>query len=120
MRPPEATPMQSFVDRVSEDGRRLHRESIPMAPISPLKRARVARGNPVQAASTGPSPASNEREPWEAEHYSMDGLEDDGDPGLLPLPRVPDPRCFKPSVSANPLAPCVYIDYDFLAGQVYE
>ncbi|KAJ7630159.1 hypothetical protein B0H17DRAFT_1217935 [Mycena rosella] len=95
---PEATPMRTFVDRPSDDGKRLHREEVNVAPASPLKRARLERVTPAAGASTSAPTASSTSNPWAEDRYLMAGPEDhDEGPALPELPTLPDPRRFKPS-----------------------
>jgi hypothetical protein len=92
--PTEAASIESYVDRLSANGRRIVREAIRVQPPSPVKRTRLGEPSP---AATDPSPpeASNN----DADHYSMtpDNY-DDEDPPLVPLPRLPNPKRLEPSV----------------------
>ncbi|KAJ7692647.1 hypothetical protein B0H14DRAFT_3531447 [Mycena olivaceomarginata] len=57
--PPEAAPMASYVDRASADGRSIVRETVRVAPPSPLKRARL--GEPTMTAAVATPAADSPR-----------------------------------------------------------
>lgn len=96
MAAPEASPMQSFVDRLSADGRRVYRENVPITPISPLKRARLGKvAGATAPATVSAIPASTGDE---AECYPMDDPEFDNNVAFDPQPPKRDPQRFKPSV----------------------
>jgi hypothetical protein len=89
---PEATPIASFVDRASGDGRKIVREAVPVAPPSPLKRARLGE-RPVTLDTVSENEVVED-----FDRYTM-GQEDEADDPLVPrLPRLPNPRRFEPSV----------------------
>ncbi|KAJ7116750.1 hypothetical protein C8R46DRAFT_1051327 [Mycena filopes] len=89
----EATPISSFVDRASADGRSFIRESVPVLPPSPLKRARLQATTPAAPVIPTVSPVD---EPWRVvDRYIME--EDHDDPSLPDLPRVPNPKRYEPS-----------------------
>ncbi|KAK7050119.1 CxC2 domain-containing protein [Favolaschia claudopus] len=90
--PPEATPISSFVDRVSSDGRTMQRESVPVQPPSPLKTARLA--HPSASVST---PPIIDADTADESRYHMLPSDDDGEPPILPLPRLPNPKRFEPA-----------------------
>ncbi|KAJ7789817.1 hypothetical protein B0H14DRAFT_3572553 [Mycena olivaceomarginata] len=86
--PAEATPIESYVDHLSANGRRIVQEAVCVQPPSPVKRAHL--GEPYPAA-TDPSPpeASNN----DADCYSMtpDNY-DDEDPPPSPSASVAKPQ----------------------------
>jgi hypothetical protein len=88
--PPEAVPIQTFVDRASGDGRTFVRETVRLNPPSPLKRARLGRTSLDDApdASFPSNVTLSAEEFWDAERYSMPQNEDD----TLDLPAPPPPR----------------------------
>src|ERR1700761_5904103 len=103
--PPAAdAPVDSFVDRVSSDSRRIYRDSVPVVATSPVKRARlhasVAQNLPSTSSHTTPLPASALGDLAE-ERYSM-GFDDGSwsinqDEETLFEP-VPMARTIKPAV----------------------
>ncbi|KAJ7695247.1 hypothetical protein B0H14DRAFT_3530298 [Mycena olivaceomarginata] len=95
--PPEAAPMASYVDRASADGRSIVRETVRVAPPSPLKRARLGEPTMTAAVATpaADSPASEDR-------YTMapDDFDDFDNPPIPPLPQLPkilNPKRLEPS-----------------------
>ncbi|KAK7053876.1 CxC2 domain-containing protein [Favolaschia claudopus] len=93
--PPESTPISSFVDRVSGDGRSIQREAIPLNPPSPLKRARLATSSTSSLPDAPPAQTDQE----DQDRYDMTQLNDDDydDPPIIPLPRIPNPKRLEPS-----------------------
>ncbi|KAJ7502402.1 hypothetical protein B0H11DRAFT_2188280 [Mycena galericulata] len=104
----ESAPMQSFVERPSVDGQRLHREIIEVEPPSPVKCARLHAAQ-SSAAGSSTAPAFDVfggegafPHEFESERYTMmDDAADD--PPLPDLPPCPDPKAFKPAVSTPPI-----------------
>jgi hypothetical protein len=93
---PEEAPIESYVDRLSGDGRRIVREPIRVEPPSPVKRARL--GEPTPAATDASPPQTSDND---ADRYTMtpdDYGDDDDSPPVLPLPRMPNPKRLEPSV----------------------
>ncbi|KAK7015057.1 hypothetical protein R3P38DRAFT_2787170 [Favolaschia claudopus] len=92
--PPESAPISSFVDRASSDGRSIQRESVPVNPPSPLKRARLAAPSSTSASGSAPVvQPHNEDE----NRYDMTSLDGEDEPPVLPLPRLPNPKRLEPS-----------------------
>ncbi|KAJ7190623.1 hypothetical protein GGX14DRAFT_579706 [Mycena pura] len=95
---PEAERIRTFVDRTSSDGRGIVRETVPLNPPSPLKRARL--GNPASGStsSNGPetSPASADTQ---SERYTMVPDDDQDNTNYEPLPasRPLNPKRFMPA-----------------------
>jgi hypothetical protein len=84
-------PITTFVDRPSEDGRRMYRDVVPIQPPSPVKNARINTDRRQSQPIAAPSPpfsfsdASDDR--YEMFH---DGTADD--PPVPSLPDIPRPR----------------------------
>ncbi|KAF7346690.1 CxC2 domain-containing protein [Mycena sanguinolenta] len=92
---PEAAPIQSYVDRLSVDGRSVVRETVRVDPPSPLKRARLGEQTDIVDPSPEPQPSVDD-----ADRYVMSGELDAEEPPLPRLPRVPqppNPKRFEPS-----------------------
>ncbi|KAJ7696889.1 hypothetical protein B0H14DRAFT_2650021 [Mycena olivaceomarginata] len=92
---PEAAPITSFIDRASANGRSIVCEAVPVAPPSPLKRARLGE-RPAVALET----VSENEVVEDSDCYTMGQENEDDDPPVPPLPRLPraaNPRCFEPS-----------------------
>ncbi|KAJ7642666.1 hypothetical protein DFH06DRAFT_1137218 [Mycena polygramma] len=91
---PDAQPMQSFVDRVSADRRTIQRETIRVAPPSPLKRARLGEGPSALTEDRMPQAPTDD---LDGDHYTMTP-DDSQDLPLPPAPpRVPNPKRLLPS-----------------------
>ncbi|KAK6996617.1 CxC2 domain-containing protein [Favolaschia claudopus] len=92
--PPESAPISSFVDRLSENGRVVHREAVTVDPPSPLKRARQG----ITSSSTSRNNISSSVAPEVDDgRYEMRTDLDNDDPPELPLPRLPNPKRFLPA-----------------------
>jgi hypothetical protein len=95
------TPITTFVERASQDNRRVYREEVVVEPPSPVKRYRAGQVHPAPSicnnhgATEPPSDAS-------ADRYQMGFFLDD-DASMDPMDPVPEPeptpRQAKPSVS---------------------
>lgn len=114
--PDASARMQTFVDRPSADGRRLHREVIELEPPSPVKRARLEAMNSSSGSRSRPAPRSLDAQvPDVLERYQMvaDDLVVDGDdnpplPDLLDLPSMPRAKMFQPGVSFSSTSPYLF------------
>ncbi|KAJ7833334.1 hypothetical protein B0H14DRAFT_3462786 [Mycena olivaceomarginata] len=73
--PAEAAPIESYVDRVSANGRSIVRESVRVEPPSPLKRAHLG----IQTAEAASAAGTVTFDVADTEHYVMDE-EDVDDP----------------------------------------
>ncbi|KAJ7805540.1 hypothetical protein B0H13DRAFT_2387657 [Mycena leptocephala] len=86
-------PITTFVDRVSNDNRRLYREEVPVLPPSPVKRQKLAQHVAASAALSTTTPAHTSDDSLSAERYQISGFDDDPfasdglDPPLLLGPR---------------------------------
>jgi hypothetical protein len=88
--------IHTFVDRAAPDGRSYVRETVSLNPPSPMKLARLSnRDTPTMSTSSNAPRAAIDRDPWEAERYSMSNDGDD-DPPLPPLPK--NPKRHQPAV----------------------
>ncbi|KAJ7745170.1 hypothetical protein B0H14DRAFT_2637199 [Mycena olivaceomarginata] len=81
---PEEAPIESYVDRLSGNSRRIVREPIRVEPPSPVKRARL--GEPTPAATDASPPQTSDND---ADRYTMTpddyGDDDDSPPGVIVL-----------------------------------
>jgi hypothetical protein len=93
--------MASYVDRASADGRSIVRETVRVAPPSPLKRARLGEPTITPTVAT-PSAESHVSEDWYTMASNDLDSDDFDDPPAAPLPQLPkvlNPKRLEPSVS---------------------
>ncbi|KAJ7908806.1 hypothetical protein B0H13DRAFT_2233210 [Mycena leptocephala] len=110
MRPPEDEPILTSVERTSADRRRVYRDVVPVAPPSPVKRARLHQT--ADRAATGMEPVSLE---LGDDRYDLDVRDEDDEdsPSLPSVPRAPRP--VKYSVSDEQLS-----SFPFLMKSVHK
>ncbi|KAJ7711496.1 hypothetical protein B0H16DRAFT_1745106 [Mycena metata] len=89
-RKPEDEEMPTFVDRVSKDGRRTHRQQIDIQPCSPVKRARLhALANEIPTPPAPPERFVFSYQPYDVGEALRDNLDDDDDaPTRRPKPKA--------------------------------
>ncbi|KAJ7753698.1 hypothetical protein B0H14DRAFT_3512710 [Mycena olivaceomarginata] len=90
------TPITTFVERASEDNRRVYREEVVVEPPSPVKRYRAGQVHPAPSIhnNNGPTQPPSDAS---AERYQMGFFLDD-DASMDPVPELePTPRQAKPS-----------------------
>jgi hypothetical protein len=93
LRGPEDEPILTSVERTSTDRRRVFRDFVPVAPPSPVKRARL------NEAPTPTGVAADDGVNWDDDRYDID-LDDPP----VPVPTLPRaPRAVRPSVSSQGL-----------------
>jgi hypothetical protein len=100
-------PITTFVDRISNDNRRLYREEVPVLPPSPVKRMKLARhvaASTSELSATTFTPATDHG--LDGEHYQISHFNaDDEEPFDAPsdAPRTAQPsKPIEPSVSTIP------------------
>jgi hypothetical protein len=91
-------PMNTFVDRISDDMRRIYRDIIPVAPPSPIKNAREAA---AQSSSSSRAEAWSTVPDAEDEHYEMFNEPEDDPPLEIPRTRKSAKRALYSVSSAS-------------------
>ncbi|KAJ7801750.1 hypothetical protein B0H14DRAFT_3489222 [Mycena olivaceomarginata] len=97
--PLEAASMASYVDRASADGRSIVRETVRVAPPSPLKRARLGEPmiTPVVATPSAESHVLEDRYTMALNDLDSDDFDDPPAAPLPQLPKVLNPKRLEPS-----------------------
>ncbi|KAJ7745627.1 hypothetical protein B0H14DRAFT_3514464 [Mycena olivaceomarginata] len=80
-------PIQAFVDRTSEDSRRIYREVIPIEPPSPIKRARFAAAQGSSESDARPASFAFPEADAHNDRYDMAFGDDEEPPAPEPAPR---------------------------------
>jgi hypothetical protein len=80
-------PIQVFVDRTSEDSRRIYREVIPIEPPSPIKRARFAAAQGSSESDARPASFAFPEADAHNDRYDMAFGDDEEPPAPEPAPR---------------------------------
>ncbi|KAJ7856129.1 hypothetical protein B0H14DRAFT_3644088 [Mycena olivaceomarginata] len=97
--PLEAASMASYVDHASADGHSIVRETVRVAPPSPLKRARLGEPTitPVVATPSAESHVLEDRYTMALNDLDSDDFDDPPAAPLPQLPKVPNPKRLEPS-----------------------